>query len=101
MNLYNNPVTGMKNEKIVHLYPLGTFSAFYYMFILFLGGYNSSTTSDIKLTLSAFLSCVEVTKCVKFPRYKGFKVGIFRISPIVLFFFLISNVFIDIHECVK
>ena len=29
------------------------------------------------------LICVEVTKCVKFqvPRYKGFKVGIFRISP--------------------
>ena len=28
---------------------------------------------------------MEVTKCVKFqiPRYKGFKVGIFRISPIM------------------
>ena len=36
------------------------------------------------LKFSAFLSCVEVIKCVKFqnPRYKGFKVGIFRISPI-------------------
>ena len=74
----------MKNEKIAHLYPLGTFSAFCYMLIVFLGGYNSKTTYDIKLKFSAFLSCVEVTNCVKFqiPRYKDFKVGIFRISPI-------------------
>ena len=37
------------------------------------------------MKFSAFLSCVEVIKCVKFqiPRYKGFKVGIFRISPSV------------------
>ena len=35
------------------------------------------------LKFSAFLSCLEVTKCVKFqiPRLMGFKVGIFRISP--------------------
>ena len=32
---------GMNNEKIVHLYLLGTLSAFYHMFIVFLGGYNS------------------------------------------------------------
>ena len=37
------------------------------------------------MKFSAFLSCVKVNKCVKFriPRYKGCKVGIFRISPIV------------------
>ena len=36
------------------------------------------------LKFSAFLICVEVTKCVKFqiPSYKGFNVGTFRISPI-------------------
>ena len=27
----------MKNEKIVHLYPLGTFSAFCYIIIVFSG----------------------------------------------------------------
>ena len=65
--------------------PLGTSSAFCYMFFVFSGGYNSSTTEDFKLKFSAFLSCVEVTKCVKFqvPRFMGFTVGIFRISPIV------------------
>ena len=54
------------------------------MFFVFLAGYNSSTTEDIKLKFSAFLSCVKVTKCVEFhvPRFMGFKVGIFRISPI-------------------
>ena len=56
------------------------------MFFVFLGGYNSYTTEDIKLEFSAFLSCVEVTKCVNFQisRLMGFKVGIFRISPIKL-----------------
>ena len=36
------------------------------------------------MKFSAFLSCVEVIKCVKFQisRLMGFKVGIFRISPI-------------------
>ena len=71
----------------VHLSLLGTSPAFCYMFILFLGDYNPYTTSDIKLKFSAFLSCVKVTKCVKFQvprytRYKGFKFGIFWISPI-------------------
>ena len=28
--------SGMKNEKIVHLYPLGTFSAFCFMCFVFL-----------------------------------------------------------------
>ena len=75
----------MKNEKIVHLYPLGTFAAFCYMFFVFLGGYNSETTKDIKLKFSAFLYSLEVTKCVNFkiPRLMGFIVGIFRISPIL------------------
>ena len=56
------------------------------MFFVFWGGYNSSTTEYIKLKFSAFLSCVEVTNCVNFqiPRLMGFKVGIFRISPIRL-----------------
>ena len=69
----------MKNEKIVHLYPpLGTFSEFCYMFIVFLIGLYLRYQVEI----SAFLSCVEVNKYVKFqiPRYKGFKVGIFRIQ---------------------
>ena len=54
------------------------------MFIVFLDDYNSLTVYDIKLKSTAFLSYVEVNKCVKFqsPRYKGVKVGIFRISPI-------------------
>ena len=45
------------------------------------------------LKFSAFLSCVEVTKCVKLqvPRCKGFKVGIFQISPIVLSFYITSS----------
>ena len=40
----------------------------------------------MKLKFSAFLSCVEVTKCVNFqiPRLIGLKVGIFRISPIII-----------------
>ena len=76
----------MKNKKIVHLYPKGTFSAFCYMFFVFLSGHNFYTTADIKLKFSAFLSCVETTKCVKFQinRLMGFKVGIFRISPIIV-----------------
>ena len=41
------------------------------------------------LQFSAFLSCVEVTKCVKFyiPRYKGLKVGIFWINTIMFIVF--------------
>ena len=59
--------------------PLGTPSAFCYMSIVFL----QAITLKL-LGRSAFLDCVEVNKCVNFqiPRYKGFKVGIFRISPI-------------------
>ena len=74
----------MKNDEIVQLYLSGTFAAFCYMFIVYLGGYNSQTTEDIKLKGSSFLSCVEFTKCVKFymSRFKGFKVGIFRKSLI-------------------
>ena len=64
---------------------LGTFSAFCYVLFVFLGGYNSQTTENIKLKFSTFFSCVEVTKFVKFqiPRFMGIEVGIFfRISPI-------------------
>ena len=55
------------------------------MFFVCLGGSNSFTTKDIKLKFSAFLGCVVVNKCVKFqiPRLMSFKVGIFRISPIL------------------
>ena len=76
----------MKNEKIVHLYPLGTFSAFCYMFMVCLGSLTLKLLKISSRNFSAFLSRVEVTKCAKFqnPMYKGFKVGIFRISPIDL-----------------
>ena len=69
----------MTNEKIVYLYPLSTFSAFCYIFIVF---WVAITHKLLKF--SAFLSCVRITKYVKFqiPRYKGFKVGILRISPV-------------------
>ena len=54
------------------------------MFFVFLDGYNSLITEDIKLEVSALISCMEVIKSMKFqiPRFMGFKVGIFRISPI-------------------
>ena len=83
MNLYNYPV-GRRMRKLFICTPLGTFAAFCYMFFVFLGGYNSLTTKDIKLKFSAFLSSVEVTKCVNFqiPRLMGLKLGIFRIRPI-------------------
>ena len=84
----------MKNEKIVHLYPPRyIISILLYMFFVVLGGYNSKHTLDLKLKFSAFLSCVEVTKCVKFqiPSLMGFKVGIFRISPIILMFKIQEN----------
>ena len=83
MNLYNNPV-GSRMRKVFICTPLGTFSAFCYMFFVFLGDYNSYVLEDITLKFSASLSCVEVTKCVNFqiPSLMGFKVGIFRISPI-------------------
>ena len=73
-------------RKLLICTPPGTFSAFCYTCFVFWSGYNSLTTKDIKLKFSAFLSCVEVTICVKFqiPRLMGFKVGIFRISPIEL-----------------
>ena len=72
-------------RKLLIFTPLGTFSAFHYMFYIFLSGYNSGTIQDIKFKFSA-LSFVEATKCVKFQsaRYTGFKVDIFRISPLHL-----------------
>ena len=78
MDLYSNPV-GRRMRKLL----ICTFSAFCYMFIVSLGGYNSQTTKDVTLKFSAFLNCV-VTTCVKsqIPRYNGFKVGILRISSI-------------------
>ena len=43
----------MKNEVIVHLSPLGIFSAFCFMFIIFLGD-QLLNYLDIKLKFSAF-----------------------------------------------
>ena len=66
---------------------LGTFSAFHHIIIYtILSGYNSRIIQDIKFKFSAFLSVVEVTKCVTFQsaRCKDFQVDIFRVSPIVL-----------------
>ena len=74
-------------EKSAHLYPpyYGTFSAFHYMFYIFMSGYNLRTIQDIKIKFSAFLSLVEAKKCVKFQsaRCTGFKVAIFRKSHIM------------------
>ena len=51
-----------------------------HLFILYFG----VAITHKQLTLSAFHIRVDVTKYVKFkiPRYKGIKVGIFRITPI-------------------
>ena len=72
-------------RKLLICIPLGTLSAFHYIFYLFLSGYNAGTFQDIKFKFSASLSFVEATKCVKFQsaRCTGVKVDIFRISPIL------------------
>ena len=73
-------------RKLLICTPLGTFSAFRYIFYIFLRGYNSGTIQDIKFTFSAFLSFVKTTKCVKNQSAEciGFKAGIFQISPIAI-----------------
>ena len=65
---------------------LGTVSAFCYVFYIFLSGYNFGTIQNTKFKFSAFLSFMKTTKYVKFQSLgcTGFKVGIFRISPIVV-----------------
>ena len=70
----------IKYEKLLICTPL----CCHYMFYILLRGNNSRPFKDIKFKFSAFLSVVEATKIVKFQRarYTGFKVGIFRISPI-------------------
>ena len=80
-------------RKLLICTPLGTFSAFHYMFYIYLSGYNSKTIQDVKFKFSAFLSLVEATKYAKFQsaRCTGLKVGIFRKSPINLFFFFFLN----------
>ena len=79
LNLCNNSVG--KNKNIVHLNPICTFSAFCYIFV-------SITLKQVRKSeqFSSFLNCVAVIKSVKFQihMYKGFKVGIFRISPVVV-----------------
>ena len=91
-------------RKLLICIPLGTFSAFHYMVYIFLSGYNSRTIQDINFKFSAFHSLVEATTYVKFQsaRCTGFKVGSFRISPIIivivnvrflLFFDLLFNLF--------
>ena len=71
-------------RKLLIYTPLGTFSAFPYIFYIFLNGYTSGTIQDIKFKFSAFLSFMKTTECVKFQSagYTGFKVGIFRIRTI-------------------
>ena len=71
-------------RKLLICTSLGTFSAFHYIFYLYLRSYNSRTIQDINFKFSAFLSFVEATKCVKFQsaRCTSVKVDIFRISPI-------------------
>ena len=71
-------------RKLLSCTPLGTFSAFHYMFYVFLSGFNSRTIQDIKFKFSAFLNFAEAIKCMKFQsaRCTGLKVDIFRISPI-------------------
>ena len=61
-------------RKLAHLYPLGTFSAFHYIFYIFLSGYNSRTSQDIKFRFSAFLNLVEATTYVKFQSAIGAQV---------------------------
>ena len=70
-------------RKLLICTPLGTLSAFHYIFYIFLSGYNSRTFQDIKFKFSAPLSFVEATKCVKFEsaRCTGFKDDTVRISP--------------------
>ena len=88
---------------------LGTFSAFHYIFYIFLRGYNSRTIQDIKFKFSEFLSFVEATNYVKFQsaRCTSFKVDIFRIGPIgyslktVLYAFLVVLVLVRFRQLVK
>ena len=72
----------IKYEKIAHCTFLCTFSAFHYMFYIFLSGCNSRTIQDIKFKFSTFLRLVEATTC-EISKCTGFKIGIFRICPIV------------------
>ena len=53
------------------------------MFYIFSCGYNSRTIQYIKLKFEALLRYTKTIKCVKFQGVwcRGFKVGIFRISP--------------------
>ena len=84
--LYRNPVD-LKHEKITNLYPASP-THIHSNFICLL--HNSKTAFDFKLKLSAFLSCVDVSKCVK-----CFKVGISRtrrIMNLCQYFILVLSV---------
>ena len=74
----------MRKLLIKFCTPVGKFSAFGYIFYIFLSGCNSGTIQDIKFKFSALLSFLKVTKCVKIQSAgcTGFTFGIFRISPI-------------------
>ena len=65
-------------RKLLICTPLGTLSAFHYIFYIVLSGYNSGMFPDIKFKFSAPLSFVEATKCVKLQsaRCTGFKIDI-------------------------
>ena len=49
-------------RKLLIFTPLDTFSAFHYMFYIFLSGYNSRTIQYIKFKVSTFLSVVKAIK---------------------------------------
>ena len=65
---------------------LGTILTFRYMFYIFSCCYNSRTIQYIKFKFEALLSYTKTTKCVEFQGVwcTGVRVGVFRISPIVL-----------------
>ena len=67
----------MKSSKIAHQY-----------FAIYLLYSWVAITPKLRM-ISAYLSCVENTKCVKFqiPRYKCLNLNIFRIRPIQQFVF--------------
>ena len=56
------------------------------IYSIFLSDYIFGTIQDIKFKFSAVLSIVKATQCVKLQSAgsTGFKVGIFRISPITI-----------------
>ena len=53
----------IKYEKIAHLYPLGTLSAFHYMFYIFLGGVGTLNVKTVTNVTTATYVKNENAKC--------------------------------------